>query len=288
MNSPIVSDVSPALSINAKEFTSFQSLVNRELGIYLPAHKGSLIVARLNKRLTATGCRDYASYFQLIQSPDQQPEKKLALELITTNETSFFREIKHFHFLESILPANRTPGSPYRIWSAASSSGEEAYSIAMVMAEVAGRNWQVIGSDINSQVIAKAKKAIYPHQRLSAIPLEYQRKYCRKGLEEFAGYFRITPLLRAKVSFEQINLINDFIGLGLFDVIFLRNVMIYFDKEVQTKLLQRVAKQLKPGGYLLVGHAESLHGLQTNFRMQRAAIYQLDDRKHIGIKPPNT
>jgi chemotaxis protein methyltransferase CheR len=261
-----------------KEFQLFQQLIQEKLGIFLPAQKKALLSNRLWKRLQACQVKGFGDYYRLLQSPQGKSELNLALELITTNETYFFREQKHFDYLQDdILPKLR-PGNNFRVWSAASSTGEEPYSIAMVLKDRCNCEWELLCSDVNRSVVEQAKVGIYPDMRVKNIPQEYLRRFCRKGVGPQQGNVRVTAELRQSVQFFTLNLHESFPDIGKFDLVFLRNVLIYFENDNKAKILDRIAEKLNPGGILFVGHSESLHGISTRFTPVKPAIYRLAGR----------
>ena len=263
-----------------RELKLFQRLVLERLGIHLPDQKRTLISNRLWKRLQARGVNRFRDYYDLINRRDEQDELNLALELITTNETYFFREPRHFDYLkDQILPSLRDR-SEVRIWSAACSSGEEIYSIAMVLSEQRGNNWELLGSDVNLSMLERARLGIYLDQRTDQIPESYRRRFCRRGIGPHEGRLRIVPELRSRIRLQQIRLHEPLPDVGIFDVIFLRNVMIYFDERTRARVVQQVAAHLAPGGYLFVGHAESLHGIGSQLAPVQPAIYRNRIARH--------
>ena len=200
------------------------------------------------------------------------------INLITTNETYFFREHQHFDFLTSLVK-KLDKSMEFRVWSAASSIGAEAYSIAMVLDDNLGENqWQIIGSDINTDVIKKAKQGLYNESLVDNIPLDYKTKYCLKGKEKYEGKFIIDQKLKKNVTFYINNLSIQNNNFGLFDIIFLRNVLIYFSLSTRQKVLDNILKHLKPNGYLIISLTENLDGLDTrNLIKNRNSIYQKID-----------
>lgn len=265
----------PALAIPSdREFKLFQQLILQRLGIHVPDQKRTLVSNRLWKRLQARNVQRFQDYYELINRPDEQKELTQALELITTNETYFFREPRHFDFMrEQVLPALRHQPS-LRIWSAACSSGEEIYSIAMLLEDQRAGQWELMGSDVNQTMLDKARQAIYIDDRARHIPDAYRRRFCRKGTGPYAGHLRVIPELRRKIQLRRIQLHEPFPDIGRFDLVFLRNVMIYFDDNTRAEVVRRVAAVLNPGGYLFVGHAESLHGIKADLKQIMPAIYQ--------------
>lgn len=260
---------------NDKEFKLFQQMILQRLGIHVPEQKRSLVGNRLWKRLQARNLNRFQEYYELINQPNEQAELTQALELLTTNETYFFREPRHFDFLrDQVLPASANSPN-LRIWSAACSSGEEIYSIAMLLADLRSKgNWELLGSDVNQTMLDKAGKGIYPQERAQQIPDAYRLRFCRKGTGPFAGQLRVVPELRQRIRLQRIQLHENFPDIGRFDVVFLRNVMIYFDDKTRCEVVKRVIKVLNPNGYLFVGHAESLHGLQLGLKQVMPAVYQ--------------
>lgn len=261
------------------EFKLYQALVREKLGIHLPEQKRAMLGHRLLKRLRSLQIQGFLPYFQYINCPEHKQELKQALELVTTNETYFFREIKHFEYLRDEILAKRSRAlvEPFRVWSAACSSGEEPYSIAMTLSAYCQGSWELLASDVNETVLAKARKGIYLDNRMSHMSDSMRRRFCRRGTEEFDGYLRVIPELRKRVSFMQFNLLNDMQGLGHFDLIFLRNVLIYFDEPSKEKIIKRIAMQLKPGGYLFTGHSESFHGMSDDLESIQPAILKRHD-----------
>ncbi len=261
-----------------QEFQLFQQLIQQKLGIFLPAQKKALLSNRLWKRLQACDLKGFGEYYRFIQSPQGRSELSTALELITTNETYFFREQKHFDYLQDEILPNYRPGHSFRVWSAASSTGEEPYSIAMVLKDRCNCDWELLCSDVNRTVVEQAKIGIYPDMRVRNIPPEYLRRFCRKGVGPQTGNVRVIAELRQAVQFFTLNLHEDFPDLGKFDLVFLRNVLIYFENDNKTKILERIAEKLNPGGILFVGHSESLHGISNRFAPVKPAIYRLVGR----------
>lgn len=266
--------------ITDAEFGKFRSFIYQKAGISMSDAKKSLVLTRLNKRLRFHNISTFSKYYEFIHNDDNQTELQIVIDLLTTNETYFFREPKHFEFLEGLLTDNSLVTKPSRIWSAASSSGEEAYSIAMTLADNFGlnRSWEVIGTDISSRVVASAREGLYPLNEKNQIPSKYLREYCLKGVRSQAGKILIDEKLKERVKFSSINLNSNYWpDVGMFDVIFLRNVMIYFDNDTKRKLVDKMWSKLNPGGYLLIGHSESLNGISERYKAVRPATYQRID-----------
>lgn len=261
------------LPLSEKEFRQFQSMIYQAAGINLSDTKRSLVSGRLAKRIRQQSLRSYGEYFQLLMR--EREEFQVAVDLLTTNETYFFREQKHFDFLrDRILPQIRCQAS-IRIWSAACSSGEEPYSIAIQLTETLGqRAWEVFGSDISTRVLEQAASGLYSMGEVEDVPRGLLSKYFLKGIGSQEGKVLVDPLISNRVRFLQINLNDTLPALGEFDVIFLRNVMIYFDLETKKKVLRRVLSQLRPGGYFFVSHSESLNGVTDALQLVKPSIYQ--------------
>lgn len=256
------------------EFAQFREMIYRIAGISMSPAKKQLVSSRLAKRLRHHGFASYGDYFRFITSVHGKAELQVAVDSLTTNETHFFREPKHFEFLRNqIIPA-RKQGRGLRVWSAACSSGEEPYSIAMILDELTGDEaWEVVASDISTQILDKARKGLYPAERIPEIPKPYLSRYCLKGVGGHHGTMLIEPSLRERVRFFQHNLTEIPAKLGEFDVIFLRNVMIYFDQETKRQVVSKLLPLLRPGGYFIIGHSESLNGVVENVKLVAPAVY---------------
>lgn len=267
-----------APTMTAYEFAHFQAFVAQMAGIALSDAKIPLVAGRLAPRLRHYQLASYGEYFRLLSSGQARAEVQVALDLLTTHETSFFREPKHFTFLrQTMLPAH-PPGLPFRVWSAACSSGEEPYSIAMLLTDCLGeRPWELLASDISTGVLAKAQAGHYPMERATRIPAAYLSAYCLKGVGRQAGTFRIEDRLRRRLHFASINLNAPLPQIDPVEVIFVRNVMIYFDLETKRQVVQRLSTVLRPGGFLFIGHSETLHGLTTTLHLVRPGIYRLPE-----------
>ena len=259
-----------------QEFTRFQRFIFDAAGITLSPAKKALVAGRLAKRVQDCGLNGYAAYFSLLASGDQPAEVQTAVDLLTTNETYFFREPKHFEVLRKSATERPPDGKPFRAWSAASSTGEEAYSIAMVLEDCLGSGrWEVVGSDISTRVLAQARRGQYVASRTTNIPAAYLKRFCLRGVGEHEGTVLVQRQLRSHVRFHQVNLNNAVPGtFGTFDVVFLRNVLIYFSPETKRQVVARVLALLKPGGYFFVGHSETLNGISEAVRATGPAIYR--------------
>ncbi|MDD2760949.1 MAG: SAM-dependent methyltransferase [Methylomonas sp.] len=268
-------DIRRSPILHKHEFNWIRDYLYSHVGIVLNDSKQALVCGRLEKRLRHHGFSSYAEYFRLFGKPGFEQETRMAIDLLTTNETYFFREPQHFDFLVKHLLTAMPAGQPLRIWSAASSSGEEAYSLAMTVAEHAKTSlWEIIGTDISSRVLETARAGLYPIAACDKLPVPLLKKYCLKGFGEYDGFFLIGPAIRSRVQFLSANLIDALPNLGVFDVIFLRSVMIYFDMPTKQRLIERIQSYLRPGAYFFVSHSESLNGLNHELSSVAPSIYR--------------
>jgi chemotaxis protein methyltransferase CheR len=269
-------------AIGRDEFAYITGVLHRETGIRLAPGKEALVAGRLDKRLRELGLASYADYVRYLRTqPMPSPELFQLINLLSTNETFFFREEQHFDFLRDVVVPARNRARPLRLWSAASSTGEEAYTTAMVFAEaVPDGRWEIVGTDISTRVVDNARLGIYPIAAADKIPRQLLRKYCMRGREEYDGTMAVNRRLREKVSFHRHNLMDDLAHLGKFDVIMLRNVMIYFDQPTKRDLIARLRDMLVPGGYLIVGRSESLNAIPHTLQMVEPSIYRAPGPAH--------
>lgn len=266
-------------TITDGEFERFRALVYRECGIHLSANKKSLLVSRLAKRLRALSLTSFQDYYDLVAADPAGDELTHLLDCISTNKTDFFREPQHFEFLrEQILP-ELAPVKRLRIWSAACSSGEEPYTIAMTIADAVDnlRLWdcRILASDISTQVLAKAAAGIYDEDRVAGLPADLVRRHFLKGSGAHAGKVKVKPHLAGVITFRRINLMDDRYPIkSSLDAIFCRNVMIYFDRSTQERVVNKLHDYLRPGGWLLIGHSESLQWVRHPFEHVAPTIYR--------------
>lgn len=248
------------LSFSDKEFKQIADLMYEAVGLSFNESKKSLIHSRLAPRIQRLGLSGFAQYIALLSDESEAIEFQMAVDLLTTNETYFFREPKHYELLERELTALRSR-SPLAVWSAAASFGDEAYSTAMLLADMQtvgriGPDWSILATDISHRVLLSAKEGVYPQDRLRAVTPERLKRYCLRGEGDAEGLSKIQDKLLSRVRFGQLNLCKPFSGLGPFDVIFLRNVLIYFDPPTKSEVVDRVLAALKPGGLFFLGTAE--------------------------------
>lgn len=263
------------IEITDQEFRHFQEFIYEAAGITLPPSKRTLVCGRLAKRLQHCQVRNYGEYFSILSSGHAPDEVQVAVDLLTTNETYFFREPRHFDLLRAAALQARGRSEPFRVWSAASSTGEEAFSAAMVLADCLGTAaWEVVGTDISMRVLQAACRGLYPMERARHIPDAYLRRYCLKGMDEHEGKLLVERSLRSRVHFRHANLNEPLPEMGPFDVVFLRNVMIYFGDETKRQVAGRVLAQLRHGGHLFIGHSESLNGINDSVSMTEPSVYR--------------
>ncbi|MHC4872665.1 MAG: CheR family methyltransferase [Planctomycetota bacterium] len=259
--------------MDEKVFNAFRSLVYEKSGISLNDGKKALVSARIGKRMRALSVECHNEYLNLVKEDEHGEELIHMLDAISTNVTSFYREAEHFDFLAERLQEWHAAGqSKFRIWSAASSSGEEPYTLAITLLEnlPAEVDARILATDISTKVLGQCREGVYREDKLDPVDFQLRAKYfdkCEEG-------FRIRDVVKRKVLFKRLNLSTPpFPMKGPLDVIFCRNVMIYFDNEVRTKLLNEAYRLLRPGGYLMVGHAESLTGMVSDFKTVKPSIY---------------
>lgn len=256
------------------EFGRFREILYREMGIHLSDEKKSLVAGRLMKRLRHYRLTNYSDYLEIAHDARNGEELRVLLNLLTTNETHFFREADHFTFLSGILRA-RVDSGTFRVWSAACSTGEEAYSIAMVLDHsFSGHAWEVLGSDANDDVVRRAKRGVYHIESVKDIPEPFRKKYCMRGVRSQEGRMLIGESLRRRVDFRTIKLNRPLPPIGTFDAVFLRNVMIYFNNATKRDVLDRIYPLIKQGGYLIIGHTESLVEFGGAYVKEAPSVYR--------------
>ena len=266
-------------TLSDRELDRIIDLAHRACGIDLSKGKRELIQARLSKKIRQGKFASFRHYYEHVTSDRTGEELIALLDALTTNFTSFLREPAHFEFLrKSILPSL---DGPVRIWSAACSTGEEPYTIAMSLLDelgepddAAAKRVRVLASDISPRALAIAERGVYEAERFRDFPLDWRGKFLLRGADSAAGWYRIKPAVRRLVEFRRVNLIEPFPASPAFQVIFCRNVMIYFDRETRTRLVNRLASFLEPGGYLLIGHSESLTGIPHPYQYIQPAVYR--------------
>ena len=263
------------IPITDGEFAQVRDLAMRVAGISIAASKKALIVGLWSKRLHHHRLTNFKDYLALLSGSSAGEEPQIALDLLTTNETNFFREPKHFDFIRSQVLSAVRPGNRFRVWSAACSSGEEPYSVAMLLADqLSNGPWDVLGTDISSRVLDTARAGLYELNRSNPIPRNYLQRYCLKGNGPHAGQFLIDRAVRERVQFSRANLNEPLSDYGQFDVIMLRNVMIYFDARTKERVVKHLLPALKPGGYFIIGHCDTLAGVSHALATISASVYR--------------
>lgn len=269
-----------------KEFQRFSAFIFDQVGIKMPPAKKTMLEARLQKRLKALNIDSFQAYSDFVFSAEgQRTELIHFIDVVTTNKTDFFREPAHFTYLtQTALPTilqNRGgyAREPVRIWSAGCSSGEEPYTLAMVLSEFAAERhdfrFSILASDISSRILERAKNAVYPEDSANTIAANLKTKYLLRSKDRSNALVRICPQLRSQVLFKRINFMDEDFGLAdKMDIIFCRNVVIYFDKATQQALMRKFHSQLRKDGYLFLGHSETLNGLDVDFRAVSSTVYR--------------
>lgn len=265
-------------------FLRMAQFITVELGIKMPESKASMIESRLMRRVRELGMTSVDEYGDYLFAKEHTDELEYFINAITTNKTDFYRESDHFRLLtERVVPdllkRSRYASQTLKIWSAACSSGEEPYTIAMALDEygrrTGGLNYAILATDISTKVLSMARQAIYSSDQAEAVPVAIRRRCFMQSRDAGKSRLRIVPELRARVSFFRLNLMDeDYCVKDRFDVIFLRNVLIYFSREVQERVVCRLCEYLNPGGYFFVGHAETLTELQVPLRRIHNSVYQ--------------
>jgi len=263
------------IRLSTSVFKQIQSLMYHQFGISLSDQKKDLVVSRLADRLRQRGLRSYEEYLQLVGNSED--ELSAMVDALTTNHTSFYREPEHFQYLErAVLPQLQTKPS-LSIWSAGCATGEEPYTIACWLLEkLAPPRPQstILATDISGRALKTAQQGTYPEDRFAGLQAPWRKRFLLRGEGKRQGWYRFKPEVQSMVHFKYLNLNEPFPGLGMFDIIFCRNVMIYFDQPTRDRLLARLAQQLRPGGHFLPGHAESLTPELHGMMRTHPAVYR--------------
>jgi len=267
------------LDFSDQDFRRIATLIYRRAGIVLAGHKRQMVYARLARRVKQHGFARFADYIDFLEGSPGTDEWQEFTNALTTNLTAFFRESHHFPLLRQHLAGRR---GPIRIWCCAASTGEEPYSIAMVLREALGEgaDARILATDIDTGALASARRGIYPLSRLAKVEEQRIKRFFLKGRGPMEGSARVSPELAAMVKFAPLNLIDPRWPVrGPFDAIFCRNVMIYFDKPTQAGILSRFAPLLKPDGLLFAGHSENFSYISDNFRLRGQTVYGLGGQR---------
>jgi len=268
--------------LSKRDFNRLSDFIFTNYGIKMPPAKHIMLQSRLQKRLRALNITDFEEYVTYVFSKKGIEEIVHMIDVVSTNKTDFFREPQHFEFLKDVVlheAYNYTKQRFFKLWSAGCSSGEEVYTLAMVMSDFnlinPGIDYSILGTDISTLVLQKAITAIYPIDKVSVVPIELKRRYLLKSKDKNENNVRIVPGLRSKTSFQRLNFMDSAYSVNdNFDIIFCRNVLIYFDRPTQEKVINRLSRHLKPGGYFFLGHSESVTGLDVPLKQIKPTIFR--------------
>ncbi len=279
--------LSPLPTLGERDFARLARLVEEETGIRMPPAKRSMLEGRLRRRLKARGMSDFGDYIRfLFEGGGLSSELVSLIDAVTTNKTDFYREPQHFRYLsETVLPLLAPPGAghPLKAWSAGCSSGEEAYTLAMVLAEHQHRtplfDFRILATDISTRVLDQALEGIYPEDRIEPLPSPWRRKYFLRSRDRAASLVRVAPEIRRHVRFARLNFLDPrWDQVEEMDLVFCRNVLIYFERALQASIVKRLLDQLRPGGYLFLGHSETLQGCGLELRPLAPMVYRKEGR----------
>ncbi len=274
--------------LSEKDFERLSGFIHKECGIKMPGSKKTMLESRLQKRLRHLELTTFSEYCDYLFSPvGIAGELVHLINVVTTNKTDFFREPGHFDYLvrKALPELMASQGVGIRrnlmVWSAGCSTGEEPYTLAMVLSEFRGKcpginfNFLILATDISTKVLEKAKKAVYESDRVEPVPMDQKKKYLLRGRDRSRGLVRIAPELRAVVRFRRLNFLDGDFGMReTMDIIFCRNVIIYFDRQTQERLLGRFCRHLSSGGYVFMGHSETLHGMDLPLVQVAPTVYR--------------
>lgn len=293
MHIPVQANFGQEIDLSDREFEQFSRIIYETSRIALNSGKKELLRARLGKIIRRRGIGSFSDYLAIVEEDRTGEELTILLDAVSTNLTSFYREADHFRFVETtVVPqiegARRNRGErKIRAWSAGCSSGEEPYSLCITLLESlgGGAGWDIrlLATDLSTRVLAIARNAVYPEDRIKTIPPDVAKRYFipETGADGSRNY-RVTPAVRGLVTFGRVNLLEPYPFKGPFDFIFCRNVMIYFDKKTQESLVNGFHRYLADGGYLFIGHSESLNGVSHPFRYVRPSVYRKPDGASSG------
>ncbi len=268
------------LKFTDKTFNAYKNFLYEQVGINLSAAKKMMVASRLRKRVTDCGFDDYQTYFDFITDGHglTNGEFQHCIDRLTTNETYFYREPQHYEYLQrKVFPEYANNDNvPFKVWSAASSTGEEPYTLAMLLenSTLIRNNWSILATDISQRVLKSACSGIYPMSRVEKLPDNLHKKYLMRGKNKQIDNVRVVPELRNKVKFNTFNLINTPLPTEKFDVIFCRNVLIYFDEKTKKNVVNRLVQCLNHNGYLFTGHSESIQILCPDLYAESTSVYR--------------
>lgn len=268
-----------AAQLNDVEFSKLSKFIYTQYGIKMPPEKRIMLQSRLQKRLRALKIYSFKEYIEYVFSGDGSNEVIHMMDVVSTNKTDFYRESAHFDFLrETLLPNLYEEKKMIKLWSAGCSSGPEVYTLAIELAEFArthnGFDFSILGTDISTLMLKKAFSAIYPEDMVAMIPLEFKKKYLLKSKDKTKKQVRIINQLRQKAKFQRLNFIDDHYHVNeQFDIIFCRNVLIYFDRDTQEKVINKLCNHLRPGGFFFLGHSESITNIEVPLKQVKPTVY---------------
>lgn len=277
-------------ALSDRDFTRLSRLIYEQSGIKMPSSKKQMIEARLGKRLKSLEIHSFGAYCDYLFSREGLAQELIGMiDLITTNKTDFFRESTHFDYLlQIVLPEwvddqKAISGRKFRVWSAGCSTGEEPYTLAMILNEFAeklpGFDYQILATDLSTRVLEKAKQGVYDEEKAEPVPKLLQKKYILRSKDRSSGLVRIVPELREKVRFRRLNFMDNDFGIHEpYDIIFCRNVVIYFDRPTQERLLNKFYTHLTKDGFVFMGHSETLNGLDVPLVMVHPTVYRKYNR----------
>nr|WP_255595879.1 CheR family methyltransferase [Achromobacter sp. ACM05] len=274
-------NTAPSISVDRQfdfrdaDFSRVRKMIHARAGISLGTHKREMVYSRLARRLRALGGQDFGSYLDSLENEPDAAEWEDFINALTTNLTAFFRESHHFPILADFA---KKRGGPVSVWCCAASTGEEPYSIAITLTEALGpraAGSTVLATDIDTSVLNRARTGVYPNERVAKMESERLRRFFLKGRGANEGHVRVRPEIAEMVRYETLNLLSPSWGITeKFDVIFCRNIMIYFDKPTQAKILERFVPLMKPGGLLFAGHSENFTYISRDFRLRGQTVYE--------------
>ncbi|MDH4129855.1 MAG: protein-glutamate O-methyltransferase [Spirochaetota bacterium] len=275
------------IQLSNNDFKKLRDLVYKNSGINLQEDKMSLMSARLGSILRSRKINSYSDYYDLVQKDESGQELIILLDAMTTNQTYFFREINHFNFLkDNILPEiieikKKLHDNKISLWSSACSSGEEPYSMALTIKDYFTKNIQninwtlnILATDLSTRMLKKAEAGIYHKNEFAKVQDHLIKQFFQYGVDQWKDYLRVKKDIRNIINFKRLNLLENWNQLGSFDIIFCRNVLIYFDRNSQEKLIYKFYNQLNPNGYLIIGHSESLFNVKHKFKYIKPTIFK--------------
>lgn len=268
--------------LSDKDFMRASNFIQKNYGIKMPSVKKIMLQSRLQKRLKALGMTSYTQYLDFVLGKDGKAEIVNMMDVVSTNKTDFYREPMHFEFLkDTLLPEYYQDKSNglFKVWSAGCSTGEEPYTIAIELTEFminnAGFDFSIFGTDLSTKVLKKAIEAVYPINRVDVIPLDLKKKYLLKSKNKEKNLVKVTTALRKKVTYDRLNFMDaDYKVNEMYDLIFCRNVLIYFDRKNQENIINKLCRNLKHGGYIFFGHSESITGIDAPLTHIKPTIFR--------------